>query len=138
MRTKHIIWIIVMAVVVIGLLTALKDDAPGTKDDLIVVDSPRPNDTITSPLTISGRARGNWFFEASFPVRLVDANGQNIPLDPPYIMATGDWMTTEFVPFTATLNFTRPTTDTGTLILQKDNPSGLPENADELKIPVKF
>ena len=31
-----------------------------------------------------------------------------------------------------------PATSTGTLVLQKDNPSGLPEHADELRIPVRF
>jgi len=52
--------------------------------------------------------------------------------------AQGDWMTENFVPFAATLDFTTPTTATGSLILEKDNPSGLPENDKQLTIPVKF
>jgi len=47
-------------------------------------------------------------------------------------------MTTEFVPFTAIMDFAEPSTKTGTLILQKDNPSGLAEYDDELRIPVIF
>jgi hypothetical protein len=47
-------------------------------------------------------------------------------------------MTEEFVPFTATLTFEQPETETGFLVLEKDNPSGLPEQADELRIPVSF
>lgn len=46
-------------------------------------------------------------------------------------------MTEEFVPFTATLRFTSPGGH-GTLILRKDNPSGLPEHDDALVIPVRF
>ncbi len=51
---------------------------------------------------------------------------------------TQDWMTEDFVSFTATLTFEGSTTDSGKLILEKDNPSGLPENADSLEIPIKF
>jgi len=108
------------------------------KTNLIRIDSPRPNTIIVSPLEISGQARGTWYFEASFPVKLLDGNGNNIPLSPPYIMTTAEWMTENFVPFRATLEFTAPTTDTGTLVLEKDNPSGLPENDDSLIVPVRF
>lgn len=44
----------------------------------------------------------------------------------------------EFVPFKLGLKFPAPETETGVLVLEKDNPSGLSEHADELKIPVKF
>lgn len=104
--------------------------------DLIVVDSLAANDAIASPLTITGQARGNWYFEASFPVRLLDAAGNELAIG--IAQAQGDWMTTEFVPFTVTLTFTEPATGTGTLVLQKDNPSGLPENDNQLEIPVTF
>src|ERR1035437_6951636 len=97
---------------------------PDAHSDIIKVSSPLPNSTIKSPLTVTGVARGNWYFEASFPVRLYDANGKELVATP--AQAKGDWMTTEFVPFEVTLNFTKPTTATGTLVLQKDNPSGLP------------
>lgn|SRR3989338_3611648 len=43
-----------------------------------IVDFPRPNEKIFSPLTVSGRAKGTWFFEASFPVKLVDEFGNLI------------------------------------------------------------
>ena len=47
-------------------------------------------------------------------------------------------MTKDFVPFKAELEFSLPSTETGVLILEKDNPSGLPENDDELRIPIRF
>ncbi len=106
------------------------------KTDLIRIDSPRPNETVTSPLEITGEARGTWYFEASFPVKLLDGNGNQLGIIP--AQAQGEWMTENFVPFKATLEFITPTTDTGTLVLEKDNPSGLPENDDSLIVPVKF
>lgn len=106
------------------------------KDDLIRIAEPRPNVTISSPLTVKGMARGNWFFEASFPITLLDREGNILAQVP--AQAKGDWMTTEFVPFEAILTFTAPIAGSGTLILQKDNPSGLPEHDDELRVPVVF
>ena len=110
------------------------------KGDLIVVDSPLPNSVITSPLVIKGRARGNWFFEATFPVVLTNWDGLIIAEG--YAQADGEWMTTEYVPFTATLNFTKPADANvrpqGILILQKSNASGLPEHDDALEYWIKF
>ncbi|MFZ3073899.1 MAG: Gmad2 immunoglobulin-like domain-containing protein [Minisyncoccales bacterium] len=104
--------------------------------DLIVVDSPRPNSVVKSPLAITGKARGTWYFEASFPVQVVNANNNVLGQIP--AQAQGDWMTEDFVPFTAQLEFATPTTATGNLILKNDNPSGLPANDKQLVIPVKF
>jgi len=106
------------------------------KRDLIVLTSPKPNDVVSSPLELTGEARGNWFFEASFPVIIKDANGKELGRIP--AQALGEWMTTNFVPFKAILEFEKPATKTGTLTLKKDNPSGLPQFDDELHIPVKF
>lgn len=107
-----------------------------TSSPLVRLVAPRPNSEIESPLVVAGEARGNWYFEASFPVRLLDGNGKEISVTP--AQAKGDWMTTNFVPFRAELIFVPPTTKEGTLVLQKDNPSGLPEYADEVRIPVRF
>lgn len=109
---------------------------PASKADLIKVDSPLPNQEISSPLLVTGQARGYWFFEASFPVRLLDGNGKEIAVKP--AEAQAEWMTEEFVPFKSTLEFKMPNTSFGALVLEKDNPSGLPEKADELRVPVRF
>lgn len=102
----------------------------------ITVAQPQPNTQVSSPLTVTGAARGTWYFEASFPVRLLDGNGNEIAVVP--AQAQGDWMTTDFVPFIATLTFSPPSTATGTLVLEKDNPSGEPQNAASVSIPVTF
>jgi len=104
--------------------------------NLIRVTMPKAHAMISSPLIVKGEARGSWFFEASFPVRLFDANGNEIAVQP--AQAQGEWMTENFVPFTAVLRFAAPATNTGTLVFEKDNPSGLPEHSDELRIPVRF
>ncbi len=103
----------------------------------IRVDNIKPDDAIHSPLLVEGAARGNWFFEASFPIVLLDGNGREISQAP--AQAQGDWMTTNFVSFEAELLFDYPGTPTGTLILKTDDPSGLPRSADdELRIPIRF
>lgn len=107
------------------------------KANLIRSDYPRPNQTISSPITIKGQARGNWFFEASFPVELTDMNGKIIAHG--IAQAKGEWMTTDFVPYEVTLSFTTDMDGkTGFLVLKKDNPSGLPEHDDSLSIPIIF
>jgi hypothetical protein len=106
------------------------------KMDLIQLEMPRPNQVITSPLTIKGQARGTWFFEGDFPVKLLDENGEVIARH--YLTAQGEWMTEDFVQFSGELEFTVPDSERGTLVLEKDNPSGLPEHADELTVPVRF
>ena len=109
------------------------------KTNLIRLNTPRPNEVILSPLVVTGEARGNWFFEASFPVFLTDWDGLIIATG--IAQAKGEWMTTEFVPFEATLTFIvdkNVYSNRGSLILKKDNPSGLPEHDDALEIPIFF
>ena len=90
---------------------------------------------IASPLVVSGEAAG-WYFEATFPVKLLDANGKTLAAG--QARATSDWMTADFVPFTATLDFTAPATPTGTLVLKNDNPSGDPSRDEIVNVPVRF
>lgn len=96
-----------------------------------------PNTQITSPMTLTGRARGPWYFEASFPVELRDSS--NALIVTAVAQAQSDWMTENWVPFTVTLSFpAQPIGSTGTLVLKKDNPSGEPMNDASLIIPVQF
>lgn len=137
---KKIIWLLLVFAVllILGTIYLATDNQQATQDksNLIVVDTPTPGAVVNSPLNIKGRARGYWYFEASFPIRLLDADGNLLTIKP--AQAEGEWMTEEFVPFSLNLEFEPPKTDTGTLILEKDNPSGLPEYADELRIPIRF
>ena len=108
-----------------------------TDKNEIVVSFPHTGSVISSPLTITGQARGTWFFEATAPVSLVNWDGLIIAEG--YIMTTEDWMTTEFVNFVGTLEFTKPDyKNNGALILQADNPSDLPEYDRAVEIPIIF
>jgi hypothetical protein len=101
----------------------------------VIVTNPQPEKIITSPLIVEGEAKGNWFFEANLPVKLVTLDNQVIAVVGG--QAESDWMTDKLVPFKATLNFTTTATS-GYLVVSKDNPSGLPQNDASFKIPVRF
>ncbi|MDO8521451.1 MAG: Gmad2 immunoglobulin-like domain-containing protein [bacterium] len=105
-------------------------------DERIRVHTPTPNALIQSPFLVSGEARGSWYFEASFPVRLLDGNDEELAILP--AQAQSEWMTPEFVPFELLLKWNTPKTKTGKLVLMKDNPSGLPEYDASVSIPVRF
>ncbi|MES2134926.1 MAG: Gmad2 immunoglobulin-like domain-containing protein [Patescibacteria group bacterium] len=102
--------------------------------DNIVVASPKPGESLGSIIDVSGRARGMWYFEASFPIQVVDDTGAVIAQD--IATADGEWMTEEFVPFTATITLTSPYTGPATLILKKDNPSGEASRDASMEIPI--
>ncbi|MBI2610099.1 GerMN domain-containing protein [Candidatus Giovannonibacteria bacterium] len=106
------------------------------KQDLIRVTSPRPNQVVKSPFVLEGEARGYWYFEASFPFRLEDSTG-NVERSG-IVQAKSEWMTENFVPFREVVDFRFRNPGPGKIILNKDNPSGKPENDDQLVIPVIF
>ena len=103
----------------------------------IEVTTPQPEGLVESPLRIEGRARGSWYFEGTFPVVLTDWDGLIIAEG--FAQAQGEWMTEDWVPFVATVEFDRPEYgERGSLILQKDNPSGLPEHDGAYEMTVYF
>ncbi|MBN2198137.1 GerMN domain-containing protein [Candidatus Wolfebacteria bacterium] len=114
--------------------------APCPKEDLIQIENLQVNQVINSPLFIEGKARGYWFFEANFPIKLFDAEGKLLGIAIAQAQNENGvgWMTEDFVPFKANLEFELPKTEMGILVFEKDNPSGLLENADELRMPVSF
>ena len=117
----------------------VQEQAPPTsqKGVAITLTSPSPNTAVTSPLSVTGEAPGYWYFEASFPIELLDASGALIVQG--VATAQDEWMTEAMVPFIATLEFAPGDYgESGTLVLRKDNPSGLPENDDSMEIPVQF
>jgi hypothetical protein len=100
----------------------------------IQVRNPFPGAVTGKQVTVSGTARGTWYFEASFPVEIKDMNGVTIASGP--AQAQGDWMTENFVPFTITLTVPNAYIGPATLILHKDNPSGMPENDASVSMPI--
>ncbi len=102
----------------------------------IKITTPEANAEVVSPITITGQARGPWFFEASFPIKIID--DKDIELGQGIAQAQGEWMTEDWVSFSATLSFNPTTSTTGFIVFQKDNPSGLPQNDASFKLPIKF
>ena len=98
--------------------------------------SVQADDLIKSPLLISGQARGPWFFEASFPIKLLDASGKLIASG--IAQAKADWMTEDYVPFGSAIEFKAAKAGDGFLVFENDNPSGLPEYHQEFRIPVRL
>lgn len=125
----------------------IEDEAELVHEDVRLFE-PKTGEVITSPLMVRGEARGTWFFEADFPMVLVNWDGLIIAegiatavLDPEDLEST--WMTEDFVPFEGELEFEDSSWDAefsqrGWLILHKDNPSGLPEHDDAVEVEVGF
>jgi len=103
--------------------------------DMITVELPYPGAVVGKEFKIMGEARGNWYFEASFPIEIVSPSGSVIAGS--FATAQGDWMTTEFVPYESEI-IDLPSAYRGpaTVILRKDNPSGLPENDAFMSFPI--
>ena len=115
--------------------TAPEPSTPPSKP--VLVDSPTPGALISSPVSVTGRARGSMYFEAEFPVRLLDDHEKMIGTG--VARAQGEWTTSDYVPFEASIVFHPPLTDsTGTLVFEKSNPSGQPEHDAEWRVPVRF
>lgn len=137
-----VIVIAAIAVVVLPGKSTAPTETPPTGQasipNLIEVRSPTIGARAVSPLVAEGRARGTWYFEASFPIELRDQNGATIATG--YAEAQSDWMTEEFVSFVSVpLIFpAQPAGSAGTLVLHKDNPSGEPQYDQQLSIPVTF
>lgn len=112
------------------------------KEGIIVVDSPLIESTVSaSPVTIKGRAKGNWFFEASAPVNIVNWDGLIIGQGYVTVDQGYDWMTTDMVPFTGTITYDATQLGAykyGWIIMKKDNPSGEPQFDDSLEFKIFF
>ena len=105
--------------------------------DLIEIQQPMPNESIRSPLTIQGKARGQWFFEGDFPVQLQDKDYNTIATG--IAEADGQWMTSNFVPFELEMSFEdAPDDERGYLVFQKANASGKPALDRSYRLPVLF
>lgn len=100
----------------------------------VIVSSPQPNTTVGRTFQVAGRAPGNWFFEADFPLQVRDKDGNVIART--FASAQGEWMTTELVGFTSTIHIDTVYTGEATLILLRNNPSGLPEHDDAVEVPI--
>ncbi len=105
-----------------------------SSEDLIKVELPFPGAVTGKEFSVVGQARGVWFFEASFPIKLLDKDGNT--LDTAIAQAQGDWMTEDFVLFKANLKAPESYIGPATIVLIKDNPSGIPEKDASISFPI--
>lgn len=101
----------------------------------INITSPKILSKIKSPVFISGQAKGTWFFEASFPVKITDIDGNILGQGP--VTAKSDWMTEEEVAFEGTIPFQRGSATSGFVVFTPDDPSGL-DRYESVKVSVIF
>ena len=113
--------------------TPVSVERRGTETTLL---KPSADEPVASPLSVEGSVPGSWYFEAVAGVEILDANGKVLGKAP--AQAQSEWMTANPVNFKSTVEFTAPTTTTGTLILKNDNPSGLPANSRSESYPITF
>jgi len=104
------------------------------KNDSIKIKNIVANQVVSTPLHIEGEARGSWFFEASFPIKVVDENLNEIGSG--QAKADGEWMTSDFVKFNADINYKKSSSSKAVIIFERDNPSGLESNYEKFIIPV--
>lgn len=107
--------LLLAAIVVVGFLTGwyvIHDSSPSgsigvgdsyqyvnaSKNDIFVT-FPNPGGDVMSSVTVEGYARGSWYSEGVFPVEVKNVNGLTIGSGEG--KANGEWITNDFVPFTA-------------------------------------
>ena len=78
--------------------------SPSRAEFEVIVSSPVSDSIIKSPLSVSGMAKGTWFFEGNIPVSLEFEDGTVIAQVG--AMAESEWMTEDFVPFSTEISFT--------------------------------
>lgn len=103
-------------------------------DSQVTATTPAQNATVSHSFEIAGTAPNQWFFEAVFPIQVRDPNDDLIGTSRG--KAQGDWTQPGLVTFTSQITVDASYEGPATLILLKDNPSGDPENSDEVTIPV--
>lgn len=104
-------------------------DPPWSDSGNILVESPWPGDTIANPFTISGQAAA---FEGVVSIRIRDEAGN---------ILTNETVTTisgmEMSGFSKTIDYSKPTTQTGTVELFTISPKDGSQQ-DQVSIPINF
>lgn len=104
------------------------------KQDLVSF-SVEPGQKVGGLMEVMGVVKGGYFFEANILVNILDVN-KNI-LKNSYGTATTDWMTTDPVSFTASIDFTGLNQGPAFIEIRNDDPSdGEGGTAKKILIPI--
>lgn len=130
-------WFVLGMFLILSLGCAETHNRSGSTPDSIKIQHPRPRGEISSPLRVSGKARGSWYVEGQFSFRVVTDSGKKLAEG--LVSSQSNWMTDDFVPFRGSLHFERPAgTETGQVIFESANPSGKPELQKTAAVEVRF
>lgn len=103
-----------------------------TSAEKIIVTNPFPGAVTGKEFKVTGQARA-FYFEGSFPVEVLDEDGKRLFIGP--AQAQGEWMVDAFVPFSIDVKVPETYIGPATLVLHKDNASGLPEHDASISFP---
>lgn len=123
-----------------GVLKVLPSTEPKSQKssiELPTITEPHAGSKLVSPVKIRGTAPPGWMFEGSFPIKLLDSNRKLIVQTQATEEVPGSWQSNVSVYFKATVNFST-SAKSGFLVLEKDNPSGLPANSKTFEVPITF
>lgn len=102
--------------------------------DVVRVTLPMPGAVTGKEFKVIGEARGVWFFEASFPITVLDTSGAIVAAS--IAQAQSNWMSENFVPFSADIVIPATYSGPATIVLKKDNPSGDPVYDASASFPI--
>jgi len=134
--------VVIIAIIILVQKKSVTDDGieipkveiTGNVEDLVAI-SLTPGQEVISPVTVSGSVRGAYFFEATARILTLD-NAKEV-VGQSYITATSEWMTSEPVAFSGTIETTY--NGPGFIRIMEDDPSdgegGAPHYFD---VPVIF
>ncbi len=120
--------------------TARIDELPAPDGELMVT-SPGPEATVSSPLVVEGFVQNDWMFEGVFPVTL-EVDGVVVAESAGQQQAPDNWTNPGPVKFRAELVFNVDKETAATLVFKEDMPKPLSPDTDEagpartLRIPV--
>lgn len=107
-----------------------------TTSKTISVSLPYPGAVVGKELAVVGQAERSWYFEGTFPIQVLAANGSLLATGT--ARAEGNWMTTDLVPFKASIKIPESYIGEGTIVLKKSNASGLSENDASISFPIRI
>lgn len=108
-----------------------------TVRDMPIVLYPGKNEKIQSPLIVKGIAPAGWMFEGQLVLKLLDNDRKVIAQGKGVEEKLGSWTSGNPVSFEGKIIF-EGNAESGYLVVENDNPSGLPENQKTFEIPVQF
>ncbi len=104
------------------------------KGQTLILDNIKSGDTVDLGFEVKGSVTGDWFFEGTFPVRVLNQQGEIV--ETLSAEALEEWTTEEAVPFSFKIDMDLEEESIVVLKFEKSNPSDLEESNDSAEITV--